>query len=81
MRLVEAMEEWPYADDLVMQRSYTAEVCVACAWFCFGMDAHCRTCVGCALQQAQLQQGQHLTHGFRNWKPVHNVETGPAVAA
>ena len=60
MRLVEAMEEWPYADDRVMQRSYTAEVCVACAWFCFGIDGYCHTSVGCALKQAQLQQGQHL---------------------
>ena len=31
--------------------------------------------------RTQLQQGQHLTHGCRNWKPVHHVETGPAVAA
>ena len=29
--------------------------------------------------QALLEQGQHLTHGCRNWKPVHHVETGPAV--
>ena len=28
-----------------------------------------------------LVQGQHLTHGCRNRKPVHHVETGPAVAA
>ena len=33
------------------------------------------------LMEALLEQGQHLTHGCRNWKPVHHVETGPAVAA
>ena len=76
-----AMEEWGHADDRVIQRSYTAEVCISCAWFTYGMDAHCHTCVGCALMQAQLEQGQHLTHRCRNWKPVHHVKTGPAIAA
>ena len=76
-----AMEEWGHADDRVIQRSYTAEVCISCAWFTYGIDAHCHTCVGCALMQALLEQGQHLTHGCRNRKPVHHVETVPAVAA
>ena len=57
-----------------MQRSFTAQVCVSCAWFTYGMDGHCHTVVGCALQQAQLQQGQHLTHCCRNWKAVHKVD-------
>ncbi len=78
---MEAMEEWGHADDSVIQRSCTAEACISCAWFTYGMDAHCRTCVGCALMQAQLEQGKHLTHRCRNWKPVHHVETSPAVAA
>ena len=81
MRLVEAVEEWPYADDRVMQRSYTAEVCVACAWFCFGIDSSCHTSVVCALQQAQLQQGQYLTHCCRHWKAVHKMEICGTVAA
>ena len=66
---MEAMEEWGHADDRMIQRSYTSEVCISCAWFTYGMDAHCHTCVGCALMQAQLEQGQHLTHRCRNWKP------------
>ena len=78
---MEAMEEWGQADDRVIQRSYTSEVCISCAWFTYGIDAHCHTCVGCALMQALLEKGQHLTHSCRNWKPVHHVETGPAVAA
>ena len=44
---MEAMEEWGHADARVMQRSYTAEVCVSCAWFTYGMDTlpHlCRLC-------------------------------------
>ena len=46
------------------------------------MDGHCYTVVGCALQEAQLsQRGQHLTHCCRNWKAVHHMEAGPAVAA
>ena len=74
--------KWRHADDRVIQRSYTAKVCISCAWFAYGMDAHCHTCVGCALmQEAQLEQVQHRTHGCRNWKPVRHVETGPAVAA
>mgnify|MGYP004190913227 CR=1 FL=1 len=32
------------------------------------IDAHCHTCVGCALIEALLEQGQHLTHGCRQWK-------------
>ena len=46
---MEAMEEWGHADDRVIQRSYTAEACISCAWFSYGMDAHCHTFVGCAL--------------------------------
>ena len=75
------MEEWGHADDCVIQRSYTAKVCISCAWSTHGMDANCRTCVGCALMQAQLEQGQHFTHGCRKWKPVHHVETGGRVTA
>ena len=76
-----AMEEWSHADDRVMQRSYTAEVCVSCAWFTYGMNAHCQTCVGCALMEKQLEQGQHLTHCCRNWKAVHKMEISGTVAA
>ena len=50
-----AMEEWGHADDRVIQRSYTAEVCMSCAWFTYGIDAHCHTCVGCALIEALLE--------------------------
>ena len=78
---MKTMEEWGRADDRVIQLSYTAEVCISSAWFCYGIDGHCSTCVGCALMKAKLEQGQHLTHGYRNWKPVHHVETGHAVAA
>ena len=73
---MEAMEEWDRADDRVIQRSCTVEACISCAWFTYGIDAHCHTCVGCALMQAQLEKGQHLTHGCRNrsqcitWKQV-----------
>ena len=76
-----AMEEWAHVDDRVMQRSYTAEVCISCAWFTYGMDAHCHTCVGCALMEKQLEQGQHLTHCCRNWKAVHKMKIGGTVAA
>jgi len=40
------------------------------------MDGHCYTVVGCALQEAQLQRGQHLTPAAATgrqcttWKPV-----------
>ena len=78
---MEAMEAWLHADDRVMQRSYAEQVCISCAWFTYGMDGHCHTVVGCALQEVQLQQGQHLTHCCRNWKAVHQAETGPAAAA
>ena len=78
---MEAMEEWGHADDRVIQRSYTAEVCISCAWFTYGMEAHCHTCVGCALMQARVEQGQHLMHRCLNRKPVHHVKTAPAVAA
>ena len=73
---MEAMEAWPHADERVMQRSYNEQVCISCAWFTYGMDGHCHTVVGCALQEAQLQRGQHLTHCCRTgrqcttWKPV-----------
>ncbi len=36
---------------------------------------------GCALMQAQLEQGQHLTHCCRNWKAVHKMEISGTVAA
>ena len=78
---MEAMEEWVHADNLVIQRSYIAEVCISCAWFTYGMDVRCHTCVGCALMQAQLEYGQHLTHGCSNWKRMHQMETGGTVAA
>ena len=78
---MEAMEAWPHADERVMQRSYNEQVCISCAWFTYGLDGRCHTVVRCALQEAQLQQGQHLTHCCRNWKAVHHMETGPAAAA
>ena len=37
---MEAMEEWGHDDERVIQRSYTAEVCISCAWFTYGVDAH-----------------------------------------
>ena len=43
---MEAMVEWGQADDQVMQRSYTAEVCISCTWFTYGKDTQCHTCVG-----------------------------------
>ena len=49
------MEELGHADESVIQRSYTAEACISCAWFTDGMDGHCHTVVGCALQEVQLQ--------------------------
>ena len=78
---MEAMEAWPHADERVMQRSYNEQVCISCAWFTYGMDGHCHTVVRCALQEAQLQQGQHLTHCCRNWTAFHHMEAGPAAAA
>ena len=52
-----AMEEWSHADDRVIQRQYSEKVCMSCAWFTYGIDAHCHTCVGCALTEALLEQG------------------------
>ena len=49
-----AMEEWGHADDRVIQRQYSEKVCMSCAWFTYGIDAHCHTCVGCALMEALL---------------------------
>ena len=78
---MEAMEEWGHADDRVMQRSYTAEVYLSSAWFTYGMDAHFHTCVGYALMEKQLEQGQHLTHCCHDWKAIYKVEIGGTVAA
>ena len=64
----------------MIQRQFSEKVCTSCAWFTYGINAPYRTCFGCALMEALLEQGQHLTHGCRNWKPVHHVETGSAVA-
>ena len=76
-----AMEEWGHADDRVIQRQYSEKVCMSCAWFTYGLDAHCHTCVGCALMEALLEQGQHLTHGCRNWKAVNRMGTGRKTVA
>ena len=78
---MKTMEECVRADDRVMQLSYTAEVCISSVLFCHGIDGHCHTCVDCALMEAQLEQGKHLTQACRNWKPVDYVETGHAVAS
>ena len=40
----------------------------------YRMDGHCQTVVGCALQEGQLQQVQHLTHYCRDWEAVHQME-------
>ena len=45
------------------------------------MGGHWHTVVGYALQEAQLQQGQHLTHCWRNWKAVQQMGTDSTVAA
>ncbi len=77
---MEAMEEWGHTDDRVMQRSYTAEVYLSSAWFIYEMHAHCHTCVGCALMEKQLEQGQHLTHIAVTGKPLtkwRSVEPSP----
>ena len=76
-----ALEEWDHADDCVIRRQDSEKACMSCTWFRYGIYAHCHTCVGCVLRKALLEQGQHLTHDCRNWKPVIHVETGPAIAA
>ena len=76
-----AIEEWGHADACMMQHSYAAEVFISRAGFTYGIDAHCQTCVGCALMEALLEQGHHLTHGYSNLKPVHQIEIGGTVAA
>ena len=74
-RVMGTMEEWGHADDRVIQRQYSEKVCMSCAWFTYGIDAHCHTCVGCALMEALLEQGQHLTGAAirnprTNWEQV-----------
>ena len=78
---MEAMEEWGHADDRVIQRSYTAEVCISCAWFTYGMDAHCHTLLGCTLRRGLLQHGEHLTRQCEHWASVTEVDVGGTVAA
>ena len=78
---MEAMEEWGQADDRVIKRSYTSGVCISCAWFIYGIDAHCHTLLGCTLRQKQLQQGQHLNKKFKLWVPTLQKEMGRAPEA
>ena len=54
-----AMQGWGHADDRVIQRQCSEKVCMSCALFTYGIEAHCHTCVGCALMEALLEQGQH----------------------
>ena len=70
---MESIEEWGRADDRVIQCSYTAGIYISCAWITYGMDAHCHACVGCALVQAMLEQGQDLTNSCRICKAVHKM--------
>ena len=78
---MESMEEWGFPGHGVMQRSFDGSVCCTCRWFTYGMDKHCRTVVGCALLEAQLAQGDHLTHRCSDWSAVTGMKQGGTVAA
>jgi len=54
---------------------------MTCQHFCYGVDQHCHTLLGCNARQKQLQQGDHLKKKCQLWAPTWQKEFGWAPEA
>jgi len=76
-----AMEEWDFIDERELQGWKGACICLTCQHFCYGVDQHCHTLLGCNARQQQLQQGDHLKKKCKLWAPTWQKEFGWAPEA
>ena len=70
------MEEWDFVDDRELQGWKGACICMTCQHFCYGVDQHYHTLLGCNARQKQLQQGDHLKKKCQLWAPTWQKEFG-----
>ena len=75
------MEEWAFVDDRGLQGWKGACICMTCQNFCYGLNQHCHTLLGCNARQRQLQQGDHLKKKCKLWTPTWQKEFGWAPEA
>lgn len=61
------IEEWPYLDQEVLQRSRSRKVCMTCHWFRRHAGGNCIPQLTCQLHQGLLAHGEHLTHRCQGW--------------
>lgn len=55
------IEEWPYLDEEVLQRSRTLKVCMTCHCFRHHAGVNCIPVLTCQLHQGLLAHGEHIT--------------------
>ena len=72
----EAAEEWEYIEKGILQRSYSACVCMTCKHFDYTCDRHCRTVLTCQIQQRLIPHGQHLNSRCPMWFKQIQKEVG-----
>ena len=75
------MEEWDFIDERELQGWKGTCICMTCQHFCYGVDQHCHTLLGCNARQQQLQQGDHLKKKCKLWAPTWQKEFGWAPEA
>jgi hypothetical protein len=61
------IEEWPYLDQEVLQRTRSRKVCMTCHWFRHHAGVNGIPVLTCQLPQGLLAHGEHLTRRCQGW--------------
>ena len=75
------MEEWDFVDERELQGWKGGVLCMTCQHFCYGLDRHCHSLLGCNARKKQLQQGDLLKKKCQLWAPTWEKEFGWAAEA
>jgi hypothetical protein len=61
----EAIEEWPYLDEVTLLKTRSRKVCMTCHWFRHHAGVNCIPVLTCQLHQGLIAHGEHLTSRSR----------------
>ena len=64
---LDAIEDWPYLDQEVLQASRSHKVCLTCHWFRHHAGPNCVPLLTCQLHQGLIAHGEHITHRCHSW--------------
>ena len=66
-RLDLSIEELPYLDEVVLQKTRSRKVCMTCHWFRHHAGVNCIPLLTCQLHQGLIAHGEHLTSSCQGW--------------